>query len=258
MRLPNKVVSIHGIQSSSVPCPQSTHCVMRSSDNSPKPRCGPSNTTSRILHDADQLFRAGDQFSAVYIVRSGSLKTYLISVNGDQQVIGFHYPGDVIGIDAAEHEQHVCTAEALETTSVCAVDFDELGDLCSKDREMQRRILGKVAANMSTTQSMLMLLGQKSALQKIASFLHTRSHQQEVRGYSASQLTLPMSRGDIGSYLALAPETVSRALTRLQELRIIRVKGNLIDIVDFPALRSLVDDVEQLTFDGLSATAANR
>lgn len=197
---------------------------------------------SRIAHRGDHLFRTGEKFNTVHMVRSGAVKTYVILKNGDEQVIGFHTAGDLIGLDAIEHDRHVCNAVVLDTSSVCALPFDQLCRTSAASPAAQRRLIAAMSRKLVHHEGLLLILGQKTAEQRVAAFLLQQSRRQRQLGLSPREVNLPMSRADIASYLALAVETVSRVLTRLQDAGLVRVQRSRVTILDLAALAELAEE----------------
>lgn len=194
------------------------------------------------LHKSDFLFREGDQSVGVYAVRSGSVKTIVESSNGDEQIVGFHLPGELLGLDGFMDGKHTCTAIALETTSVCAMPLDKLDKLCvtlpSLNRQMQR-IMGK---EVTEEHKMLLMLGKMSAEEKVATFLLSISHRMEERHWKATEFVLSMPRQDIANYLGLAVETVSRLFAHYQEEGVIQVDRRRISILNMERLKVIVGE----------------
>ena len=196
----------------------------------------------RIYRRRERVFRAGEVFGSVYVVRSGVVKTYVIAPNGDQQVVGFHYAGDLIGLDAVEKGTYVCNAQALDTASLCALPFDKLSRLCMHSTTVHSRLMRTISREFQRDKSLLFLLGQMTADQRIAAFLLDVSEVQARLGYSALEFNLAMPRSDIASYLSLAVETVSRVLSRLQDAGVIDVNRTQVRICDYIKLVELVDE----------------
>jgi CRP/FNR family transcriptional regulator len=185
------------------------------------------------------LFSEGHAFDYLYAVRSGTFKTYKITPEGDEQIIDFHLPGDLIGFNAVARGYYTCHAVALDTASVCAIRFGDLATLCMGSIRIQETMLKKISALMAREEDFLVTIGTKSATQRLASFLVTLSSYYVNRGFSSTSFTLPMSRTDIASYLSLAVETVSRTLTRLQHDQVISVKRNSVEIKNHERLHTL-------------------
>jgi CRP/FNR family transcriptional regulator len=204
----------------------------------------------RVLHRGDHLFRTGEEFTSLYTLRSGAAKTYVILRSGEEQVIGFHTPGDVIGLDAIQSGHYACNAVLLDTSSVCPLPFDRLCRLCAESVEIQSRLVGKMSRRILDQEGLLLVLGQKTAEQRLAAFLLHHSRNQQQLGLSPCEINLAMSRADIGSYLALAVETVSRVLTRLQEAGVLSVQRSHVEILDLDGLAAIA---EETIDDGLSS-----
>ena len=194
------------------------------------------------LHKSDFLFREGDASNGVYAVRSGSIKTIVESPNGDEQIVGFHLPGELLGLDGFMDGKHTCTAIALETTSVCAMPIDKLDKLCSSLPSLHHqmhRIMGK---EVTEEHKMLLMLGKMSAEEKVATFLLSISRRMEERHWKATEFVLSMPRQDIANYLGLAVETVSRLFAHYQEENVIQVDRRRISILNMQRLKEIVGE----------------
>jgi CRP/FNR family transcriptional regulator len=189
----------------------------------------------RPLQRGEHIFRAGEAFSAIVSVRSGSFKSYVINEEGEEQVLGFHLPGEIIGLDAIHATTHTANVVALDTSSVCAINFESVSDMARHLPELQAelfRIMSRHIAELEANAADL------TADQRIARFLQSLSTRFARRGYSASEFNLSMARRDIASHLRLATETVSRVLARFQEAGIVTVRRKNIVIEDFDALEA--------------------
>jgi CRP/FNR family transcriptional regulator len=196
------------------------------------------------LQKNDHLYREGDASHAIYAVRSGSVKTLVESPNGDEQIVGFHLPGELLGLDGFMEGGHTCTAIALETTSVCVMPMPKLEDLCGVLPGLQHqmnRIMSKVVTE---DHLMLLMLGKMSAEEKIATFMLSISRRMEERHWKATEFVLSMPRQDIANYLGLAVETVSRLFAQYQEAGIIKVDRRRISILDMPRLKAIVGETD--------------
>jgi len=192
-------------------------------------------------HRGDALFRPGNKSHALFAVRSGALKTYCITEDGAEQVLGFILPGELTGMDGLASGRYASASVALETTSVCELPFDQLNKLCRQIPGIHDQILRIVGKEITTDQQMLMLLGKRNAEERLASFLLSLSTRYKNRGLSPDQFYLPMSRQDIGNYLGLAIETVSRLFARFQDEGILTVDKKLITICKQDTLSVMVD-----------------
>lgn len=195
---------------------------------------------SRPLHRGDHLFRNGDRFRSLFVVKTGSVKTFTPGEDGGEQVLGFHLPGEIIGLDAIEREQHSCSAKVLETSAICEIPFARLEDLSSSIPSLQHQMYRLLSKEIGQDTEMLLLLGKKNAEERLATFLLSLSNRFKKRGLSATDFYLSMSRHEIGNYLGLAVETVSRLFTRFQEEKLLRVERKHIQLQDLKRLESLV------------------
>ncbi|WER48924.1 helix-turn-helix domain-containing protein [Cupriavidus sp. WKF15] len=190
----------------------------------------------RIVRQGQALYRAGDPFQSIYALRSGSFKTVLSHENGREYVSGFFLPGETVGLDGIATDVHTCDAIALEDSAVCVIPFHLLEALCREVRSLQQHVHRLLSAEIVRETGQMMLLGNLSAEQRVASFLLSISDRLRRRGYSSTAFTLRMTREDIGSYLGMTLETVSRTLSRFQQEGLIRVRGKQIELLDQEAL----------------------
>lgn len=196
----------------------------------------------RPLRKGDHLFRANDLFHSIYAVRSGTIKTYATTEDGDEQVTGFYLPGELLGVDGIYSGEHSNSARALEAAAVCEIPFDQLEILSARIPTLQHHFFQLMSREIRLDQQLIMLLSKKSADERIAALLMSISSRHNRRGLSASGFRLPMSRNDIGNFLGLAVETVSRVFTRLQKQGIIIVDGKEVEVLDMPALSQVSDN----------------
>lgn len=193
----------------------------------------------RPLRRGDHLYRAGDGFRCIFAVRSGSLKTYTISEDGNEQVTGFHLPGEMVGLDAIISEMHPCGATALETSSVCEIPLQHLEDLASSIPGLQHQLLRLMSKEIFADHEMLHALARRTAEERLAIFLLSLSERFGRRGLSRERFRLPMSRSDLSNYLGLAPETMSRLFKRFQDKGWISGRGKEVCLESLSALRLL-------------------
>lgn len=186
----------------------------------------------RPLKRGEHLYRAADPFTSVYAVRSGALKTYVLSEDGDEQVTGFYLPGEIVGMDGISTAHHVSSAKALETASVCEIPFARLEELSIRIPSLQHHFFSLMSREIQAHRELHMLLGKKSADERVASLLLSISARQARRGLDPDRFRLPMPRNDIANYLGLAVETVSRIFTRFQQKRFISVEGREVVLLD--------------------------
>lgn len=191
---------------------------------------------SRPMQAGEHLFRAGDPFQALSAVRSGCYKTYVINESGEEQVLDFHLPGEIVGFDAIHGGTHMSSCVALDTSAVCALRFAPLSRLASHIPALQAELFDVMSHRIADLQ---VTCGDHSADQRFALFLESLSRRYSRRGYSAQEFTLAMSRRDIASYLRLATETVSRILTRMKNDAILDVRRKHVRIRDPDALHAI-------------------
>ncbi|QNP40410.1 fumarate/nitrate reduction transcriptional regulator Fnr [Lysobacter solisilvae (ex Woo and Kim 2020)] len=198
----------------------------------------------RPIERGERLYRAGDPLAAVFVARDGAFKTVSISEEGEEQVIGFHLPGELIGLDALGAGSHRCEAIALTEANVCEVPFEQLAVVAAQLPSLQQQLLRVIGQSVGRDQDHLGILVRRQAGERIALFLHGLSERYRNIGQPATQFKLPMSREDIARYLGLALETVSRGFTRLQEDGVIDVVGRRIDILKPAELNRLAHSAE--------------
>ena len=193
----------------------------------------------QTLKKGDFLYRVGDPLSALYAVSSGSIKTSELAHDGDIQITGFHLPGELLGIDAISTDLHPCDAVALETTVVCELPMDKLEQLARDIPSLQRQLLRVLSREIVQDENLLMMLGKMNAEARLAACLVSFSERFERLGHSGTKFKLSMSRQDLGDYLGLALETVSRLFSRFQDEGLIRVEGRHIQLLNLTGLRAL-------------------
>lgn len=193
----------------------------------------------RPLKKGQTLFRQGDAFQSLYAVRSGSIKTYNLSDTGEEQITGFHLASELIGLSAMDGERYPVTAVALETTSVCEIPFERLDELAAVMPQLRKQLMRLMSREIRDDQQMMLLLSKKTADERIATLLVNLSARFKARGYSAKVFRLSMSRSEVGNYLGLAVETVSRVFTRFQQMGLISANGKQVEILDHGQLCSL-------------------
>lgn len=185
------------------------------------------------------LYSKGERFQSVFIVKSGCIKTQITQGKKMDKVTRFYFPGDLIGLNAVNYDYYYDTATAIETSSLCQVSFEKLDKLSAKIPSLRRKILHLMSRTICDEQKMVQQLTQKNAEERIAAFLLSISNIFKVRGFSDTRFRLSMSRIEIGSYLGLTVETVSRALSRLHKIEYLVVDKREITILDFAGLYAL-------------------
>ena len=193
-------------------------------------------TSRGPVNEGEHLFRVGDPLRDIYAVRGGYFKSYLVESNGREQVLGFHLPGELIGLDAIWPERHQCNAVALNTASVCELPYAKVADLGRQVPGLQNSMLRLLSKELALSHS---LAGDFSAEERIAGFLLSLSSRMKARGHSETHLTLAMSRRDIANYLRLATETVSRVFSRFEEDGLVSVDRREVMLRDVQRLNKL-------------------
>lgn len=191
------------------------------------------------MHKGDMLFEAGQAQKCLYAIRTGSFKTFTLTEQGEQQITGFHLPGDIVGFDALSKQLHPSYAETLETAMVCEIPLPNLETLLDQLPRLRQQIMRLMSEDIQADQQMMLLLNRKTAEQKLATFLSQLGQRYASRGFSAHDFRLTMTRSDIGNYLGLTVETISRLLSKLDKEQLIQVDGKLISIKDQTSLSKL-------------------
>ncbi|HEY6897901.1 MAG TPA: fumarate/nitrate reduction transcriptional regulator Fnr [Rhodocyclaceae bacterium] len=197
--------------------------------------------TRRKIPRGQHLYRARDNFEAIYAVKTGFFKTDVLLEDGREQVTGFQMAGELLGLDGISGDKHSCNAVALEDSEVCLIPFAQLEQLSSEIRTLQRHFHKVMSREIVRDQGVMMLLGSMRAEERLAAFLLNLSQRFQARGYSASEFHLRMTREEIGSYLGLKLETVSRAFSHFQEAGLISVQQKHIRIIDTDGLRQMLN-----------------
>ena len=195
------------------------------------------------LHEGDHLFRVADPFRAIYAVRAGSFKTYCVDDEGREHVLGFHFTGELVGLEAIYPERHLCNAIALETAAVCILPYERLNDLAGEIDGLRAQLIKLMSKDLAGATT---LAGDFSAEERLAAFLVGLSHRFQHRGFSAREFNLSMSRRDIANYLRLAPETVTRVLTRFEKDDIIEVERRTVRLLDLLKLHDLAKCMDEM------------
>lgn len=194
---------------------------------------------SKPLQKNQYLYREGDEFQSVFAVRSGALKAYKTTDDGREQVTGFYFPGEILGMDGIGNNSHASSARALETAAVCEIPFASLANLSTLMPNLQRHFFQLMSREIIEDQLLITLLSKNSAEQRVAALMLSIANRNARRKLSATKFRLPMSRVDIGNYLGLTVETVSRVFSRMQKMDMLRVDNKEIEILDPQGIRSL-------------------
>jgi CRP/FNR family transcriptional regulator len=193
----------------------------------------------QLLRKGDLLYRLGDPLQSLFAVRKGTLKTTGLMEDGRAQVTGFHLAGEVLGVDAINSARHPCSAEALEPTEVCEIPYAELETLAPQAHGLTQALMRMMSREIVRDEELVMMLGRMTAEERLASCLLNFSRRQAALGMPSTELRLAMSRQDLGDYLGLALETVSRLLSHMQGAGILGVHGRHLELHDLPRLESM-------------------
>ena len=196
--------------------------------------------TRRTVSRGETLFRAGESFQSLFAVRTGFFKTCVSSEDGRDQVTGFQMAGELLGLDGISTDNHTCDAVALEDSQVCVIPYAQLESLSREFSELQHQFHKIMSREIVRDHGVMLLLGSMRAVERLAAFLLNLTQRLQARGFSASSLILRMTREEIGSYLGLKLETVSRTFSKFQDDGILDVKQRQIRILDQDKLQGLV------------------
>ena len=192
----------------------------------------------KVTRDA-HLYRMGDPFTNLYAIRLGHFKTFQINVSGEQQITGFQMAGELLGMDAIGTDRHHCSAVALEDSEVCEIPFTRLEDLFGHIPMLLHHFHRMMSQEITREQSVMLLLGNMRASQRFAAFLVNLSTRYAARGYSSTAFQLRMSREEIGNYLGLTIESVSRLLSKFKKEGWLRVSNREIEILQPAKLKAI-------------------
>ena len=232
--------NLHALRDRCANCSMHELCLPMGLDNDELQRLdGIIKKRRRVLKN-DYLYRMGDKFQNLYAIRVGHFKTVHTDAAGTEQVTGFQMAGELLGFDAISSDQHQCNSIALEDSEVCEVPFDRLEELFRDIPGLQRHFHRMMSQEITREQSVMLLLGNMRAEQRLAAFLVNLSTRYSQRGYSAHAFQLRMTREEIGSYLGLTIESISRLLTRFKKNGWLNVESKEIQINDLPKLKTLV------------------
>jgi len=193
------------------------------------------------LRKGDTLFRAGERFASLYAIRSGSCKTVSLTEDGQDQVAGYHMAGEIVGTDGIGNDRYACQVIALEDTEVCVLPFERLEAFGRQHVRFQHNLHRLLSREIARQAKVMLLLGTMLAERRLAVFLLDLSDRYHARGYSSCEFVLRMTREEIGSYLGLKLETVSRLFSRFQRDGLVQVQGRVVKLLDRASLKHLVE-----------------
>lgn len=187
----------------------------------------------------DAIFHSNQEMDGIYAVKSGAIKTSISNEDGQEQVLEFHLPGDMLGFDAFSTGHHHCDAIALEDTLLCKISVDIFDTLCERLPGLRKELRHQVGKEIEHNQRLLLSLGQQQTDERFATFLLQVSFHYQARGFSNKEFVLPMSRQDLSNYLGMAVETLSRIISRMTDESIIKVERRMVIIADMDKLQLL-------------------
>ena len=197
--------------------------------------------TRRKIRRKETLFASGERFTALYAIRTGVFKTQVTAEDGREQVTGFQMAGEIMGLDGIVNDHHTCDAVALEDAEVCVMPFERIEELSREVTALQRHVHQIMSREIVREHGVMLLLSSMRAEERLAAFLLNLLQRLHARGFSASELVLRMTREEIGSYLGLKLETVSRTMSKFAEDGLIEVNQRHVRILDAAALRRMVN-----------------
>ncbi|MEY3287862.1 MAG: hypothetical protein RLZZ419_104 [Pseudomonadota bacterium] len=195
----------------------------------------------RLLRTDELLYSQNHQCHSLYAVKSGSFRSFIVNAEGIEQTIGFYLPGELMGLDALLHGRFSCSSVALETGSVCELPLSRLNELYAEIPSLQHQMMRILSKEIASDREQILLLGHRTAKERMATFLLMLSIRYGALGYSSTDFNLSMRRQDIANFLGLSNETISRQLTELSKAGVIIVKQRVIQIIDLNLLKSIVE-----------------
>lgn len=225
------LISIDSVKLSCKNCSLTELCLPRSLSPEDLVRFEEIVTQRPPIPKGGTLYRSGEPAHALYAIKSGALKSIVTTEDGEEQIVGFHMPGELVGFDGVD-SVHNCTVVSLDRSSVCELPLNDLEFLSQKISSLHREVCTVMRREISQEQAMLLLLARRTAESRLASFLISLSHRLGSRGFSQTEFNLVMSRHDIANYLGLAAETVSRLISKFQEAGILSVNRRRVIIHD--------------------------
>lgn len=243
MPQPIRLYRVSPLKASCHQCSLSNLCLPLAVEESELDRLEDIVQQGRTFNRGEHIFDQSTPLKSCFAVKSGAVKTSIISENGEEQVTGFFMPGELIGLDSMGSEQYACTAKALERTSVCEFPVDRLEELTGKMPDLQHHMYHLMSQEIRGSHQLAMLLSKNTAEERIAALLLSLSSRFERRRMSGTKFSLPMARNDIANFLGLAVETVSRVFTRFQNQGIISARGREVELLDVESLQAVTREL---------------
>ncbi len=219
-------------------CSLSELCIPRGLSHKDVERIGDIVSRKKSLRKGDYLYRQGDKFRGILAIKSGTVKLTTMDPRGDEFLTGYLLPGELLGFDALADDRHHYSATALEPVEYCEMPSDELDSLCREVPNLLRELF-RHAGKTLNTETDRFVSSQRTAEERVVNFLLDLSDRLSRRGFSGVEIKLSLTRQEIGNYLGLAMETVSRVLKSLEDSGLVTVQAKLIRIIDKDRLRAL-------------------
>ncbi len=221
-------------------CSMNQLCLPYSLDGQDMDRLDNLIERKKPLQKNETLFNSAEPLTSLFAVRSGSFKSYNIDENGVEHITAFHLPGDIIGFDAVATKKHVSFSQALETSMVCEIPFSAIEELSGQLPALRSQIFKLMSGEICSDKQLHLILACKNADEKLASFIFSLATRYGERGFSQKEFRFTMTRRDIGNYLGLTIETISRLLSKFQKLAMLEVNGKYITILDIEKLNNII------------------
>ena len=241
----DKPINVNALKISCAACSMHQLCLPMGLEDADIDRLDKIIGKRRRLERDEALYKMGDPFRNLYAVRFGHFKTYQINAAGESQITGFQMAGELLGMDAISGDRHHCDAVALEDSEVCEIPFAHLEELFGEVPTLLRHFHRIMSQEITREQNVMLLLGNMRAEQRFAVFLINLSARYAARGYSATRFQLRMSREDIGNYLGLTIESISRLLSRFKKLGLVQVDKREVELLEPARLKAMAAGTEQ-------------
>jgi len=241
----DKPINVNALKISCAACSMHQLCLPMGLEDADIDRLDKIIGKRRRLERDEALYKMGDPFRNLYAVRFGHFKTYQINAAGESQITGFQMAGELLGMDAISGDRHHCDAVALEDSEVCEIPFAHLEELFGQVPALLRHFHRIMSQEITREQNVMLLLGNMRAEQRFAVFLINLSARYAARGYSATRFQLRMSREDIGNYLGLTIESISRLLSRFKKLGLVQVDKREVELLEPARLKAMAAGTEQ-------------
>jgi len=241
---PQSTATVHELRSRCAACSMHQLCLPMGLSEMDMARLDQIIGRRRKVPRDTHLYRVGDPFTNLYAIRLGHFKTHQINPSGDQQITGFQMAGELLGMDAISTDRHHCNAIALEDSEVCEIPFTRLETLFAEMPTLLHHFHRIMSQEITREQSVMLLLGNMRAEQRFAAFLTNLSARYSVRGYSSTSFQLRMTREEIGNYLGLTIESISRLLSKFKKQGWIKVNNRELELLDTPTLKAVAQGTQ--------------